>query len=197
MQDEINSLTSSVQLAERQFEKVSNEHVLCVDRQIALENSLGVARGEAAERTRENRQLADSYCRLEREYRLLEEEVRYLQTNRGMHETLLALESELQRYKLAAEQKEQENLRLIKKMHEFVKESDETQSDLNRRIRALESHPPPSDLRRSSKERRETPDRTSAPRRKSSKSIAEAPALCEKCASVKHSHHRSKSPITG
>ena len=181
-----------------------------------LQAELAEVRGELALLTQENTRLANNYRNLEGRYRLLRDEYEGLSKSKEsfvLPERAKELEEELEKYREQVRLRDQENARMVRKMHEFVRESEEMQGKLRRRIDDLEAEQRPvrnSDSRprldrseleerrhhsisthhiRRSKDSRSSVSsypKPTAPRRKG-RSFADSEHLCDRCG-----RHKSK-----
>lgn len=181
-----------------------------------LEGDLNAIRSELATTNQENARLASNYRSLEARYRLLKEEYEELvKSHEGsfLKEKVKSLEDEIEKYREQIRLRDDENSRMVRKMHDFVRESEDVQDHLRRRIVSLEAEqplrsmdsrtrldrsdldPPPRRDRSSSstnlrryKDSRSSLDhynKPAAPRRKG-RSFADNDGSCDKCGRRKH-----------
>lgn len=162
--------------------------------------------------TQENTRLANNYRSLETRYRLLRDEYENLSKSKDSFSTK-GLEEEVEKYREQIRLRDEENARMVRKMHDFVQESEEMQRKLRRRIGDLEegqrslrdsefqprldrsdlesrrTHSISSQHIRRSKDSRtslEAYPKPRAPRRKG-RSLAQSEHLCDRCG-----RHKSK-----
>lgn len=103
-----------------------------------LQADLEEMRGELSLLTQENTHLANNYRNLESRHRLLRDEYDNLSKSKESFSSLKGLEEEMEKYKEQIRLRDEENARMVRKMHNFVQESEEMQRKLRRRIGDLE-----------------------------------------------------------